>query len=84
MLKKVATTAAILGAAAMTMTSAHAWWGPFDDDCWGGNRYCNRYDNRGYGDGYGRGYNSYMPYYGAPYGYAPYGYAPLPPPAPTE
>ncbi|MBF0256002.1 MAG: sulfur globule family protein [Gammaproteobacteria bacterium] len=79
---KILGAAAIAGAAAITMQSAHAW-GPWGGGPGGWNN-GNDWFGDGFGDfnmnmsgrgnGWGRGYNSYAPYYGAPYGYGGYPY----------
>jgi hypothetical protein len=73
--------AAIVGAAALAMQPAHAWWGGgpwgggpggLGDDFMGDGFGDFNMNMSGRGNGYGRGYNYYQPYYGYPYG--GYGY----------
>ena len=78
-ISKVLGVAAIAGAGAFLMSSAHAFWGggPWGG---GGHDWWNDMMGDGYGDfnmsmsgggrGFGRGYNRYRDYYG----YGPYGW----------
>ena len=78
---------AAIAASAMTIGSAHAWWG---GGPWGGypggGSWMDDWFGDGYGDfnmsmsggGHGRGWNRYNSYYG-PYGWGgPYGYGGYP------
>ena len=92
-MKKALCAAALVGAVALPMSSANAWWGggPWDGwgNGWGNGDMSFSMSGRGnaYGNGYGYpGYYGYGPgYWGPGYGYGPYyggpgyGYPPPPP-----
>ena len=62
LLSRLAATAAVFGAAALSIPSANAWWGPWDRDRYYGPGYGYapygpyRHHNRGWGNGWGDTY----------------------------